>query len=225
MDTDSSTPAEFDLELFCADPVTRGSAPAKIMLLRGPIYADDTAWAALLRHRAHIERFMAELGVRLVINEHDGYAFADQVPDGDPGSDWPKLFFRDRFTFDVTCVLLVLREWLLKRESIPSDEQTPFAEEDMVKELRSFSKKNNANAEKEDTRWRAAINRAKEYGLLKKIPGDERSYIVRPIVRAKLSLEVLQELKATLEGSLAPEKPGGDSSLPTESTPPSLPSL
>lgn len=203
---DSSTQADFDIASFCADPLVRGSASAKIMILRGPIYADDAAWPGLLRYQEQVVRFLAEVGARLVINENDGYAFADQAPEGEPGADWPKLFYRDRFSFDVTCVLLVLREWILKRESIPSDEHTPLAEDDLVVELRRFSKKNNANAEKEDARWRTAINRAKEYGLLKKIPGDERSYVVRPIVRAKLSLEILHELKATLERSVtAPE--------------------
>ena len=208
---ESSTPSEFDLASFCADPIVRGSAPAKIMILRGPVYADDAAWPGLLRHRDEIVRFLAEVGARLVINEHDGYAFADQTPEGEPGADWPKLFYRDRFSFDVTCVLLVLREWLLKRESVPSDEHTPLAENDLVVELRRFSKKNNANAEKEDARWRTAINRAKEYGLLKKIPGDERAYVVRPIVRAKLSLEILHELKATLERSVTVPDTAGDS--------------
>lgn len=216
---DSSTPADFDFASFCADPLMRGSAPAKIMILRGPVYADDAAWPGLLRHREQIVRFLAEVGTRLVINEHDGYAFADQAPEGEPGADWPKLFYRDRFTFDVTCVLLVLREWLLKRESIPSDEHTPLAEDDLVIELRRFSKKNNANAEKEDARWRTAINRAKEYGLLKKIPGDERSYTVRPIVRAKLSLEILHELKATLERSVTAPETSGDSTSASNSSP------
>lgn len=212
---------EFDVAAFCADPLVRGSASAKIMILRGPIYAEDAAWAGLLRYRGEVVRFLAEVGARLVLNEHDGYAFADQAPEGEPGAEWPKLFYRDRFTFDVTCVLLVLREWLLKRESIPSDEHTPLVEDDLVAELRRFSKKSNANAEKEDARWRTAINRAKDYGLLKKIAGDERSYVVRPIVRAKLSLEILQELKATLERHVggSPASEDAQSSTGTDENP------
>ncbi len=215
---------EFDLAAFCADPLIRGAASAKIMILRGPIYAEDATWVSLLRYRGEVVRFLAEVGARLVLNEHDGYAFADQAPEGEPGAEWPKLFYRDRFSFDVTCVLLVLREWLLKRESIPSDEHTPLIEDDLVVELRRFSKKTNANAEKEDARWRTAINRAKDYGLLKKIPGDERSYVVRPIVRAKLSLEILHELKTTLErhatggqsGEESPAASNDESTAPDE---------
>jgi hypothetical protein len=196
---DLSPPEPFNHVTFCAEPVMRESASPKIMLLRGPIYSDDSAWLPLLKHRQEVERFLSEVGCRLMLNEHDGYAFADQAAEGEPGAEWPRLFYRDRFSFDVTCVLLVLREWLLRRESVPSDEHTPLLEDELVESLRSFSRKNNANAEKEDARWRIAINRAREYGLLKKIAGEEKSYVVRPIVRAKLSLDVLTELKATLE--------------------------
>lgn len=191
----------FDHEVFCADPSVRNSASAKIMILRGPIYADDSAWSALLRYEREVERFLAEIGARLVLNKHDGYAFADQAPDGEPGSDWPKLFYRDRFSFEVTCVLLVLREWLLRRESVPSDEHAPLKAEDLLHQLRTFSRKNNVNVEREEKRWREAINKVVGYGFMKRVRSDEEAYIVRPIVRAKLSLDTLQDLRVALERS------------------------
>lgn len=195
----SSSDEPLDLAAFCSDPAIRGSAPAKINILRGPIYAEDGAWESLVRHQTEVERFLAEIGTRLILNTHDGYAFADQAPEGDPGSDWPRLFYRDRFSFDVTCVLLVLREWLLKRESVPSDEHTPLMANDLLEALRRFSRKNNANVEREDKRWREAINKVISHGFLKRIKADEEAYVVRAIVRAKLDLETLNELRAVLE--------------------------
>lgn len=197
----------FNHAAFCADPSVRGSAPAKIMILRGPIYADDSAWAPVLRYEREIERFLAEIGARLVLNKHDGYAFADQAPEGEPGSDWPKLFYRDRFSFDVTCVLLVLREWLLRRESVPSDEHAPLKAEELLQQLRTFSRKNNANVEREDKRWREAVNKVVGYGFMKRVRSDEEAYVVRPIVRAKLSLDTLQELRVALERASAGTAP------------------
>ena len=198
--TFSSSPDEpLDLVAFCSEPAIRGSAPAKINILRGPIYAEDGAWESLVRHQSEVERFLAEIGARLVLNTHDGYAFADQAPEGDPGADWLRLFYRDRFSFDVTCVLLVLREWLLKRESVPSDEHTPLMGDDLLEALRRFSRKNNANVEREDKRWREAINKVIAHGFLKRIKFDEEAYVVRAIVRAKLDLETLNELRTVLE--------------------------
>ena len=37
--------------------------------------------------------------MRLIVDISDGYAFIDQAHKGDAGSDWPKLLYRDRFSF------------------------------------------------------------------------------------------------------------------------------
>jgi hypothetical protein len=189
----------FDFAGFCSEPRIRGSAPAKIAILRGPIYAEDAAWEALLRHQAEVERFLAEIGVRLTLNVHDGYAFADQASEGEPGSDWPRLFYRDRFSYDVTCVLLVLREWLLRRESVTSDEHSPLTGEELIDSLRRFSRKQNANVEREDKRWREAINKVIDQGFLRVLKAEEERYVVRPIIRAKLDVETLAGLRVALE--------------------------
>ncbi len=195
----ATPPGTFDYATFCDQPQVRGSAAAKIMILRGPVYSDDTAWEGLMRYKAEVERFLAEVGARLIVDEHDGYAFADQATEGEPGADWPKLFYRDRFSYDVTCVLLVLREWLLQREAVATDKHAPLLAEALLADLRRFSRKANANVEREDKRWREAVNKAVGYGFLKRAKGEEECYIVRPIVRAKFTLEVLKDLRAALE--------------------------
>lgn len=190
--------APFDFETFCSNSVIREAAPLKIALLRGPIYHDDPVWEMLTRHRTDVIRFFAEVGIRLVVDTTDGFAYLDQAEEGEPGSEWPKLLHRDRFSYDVTCVLVVLREWLLSQETKTREERAPFRLDDLLAQLRPFSRKKDANVEKEERRWREAVNKVLALGFLKRWKAEE-AFIVRPILRNRLSVDHLKELRETLE--------------------------
>ena len=194
--TQPDTP--FDFSTFCRNPTIREGAFAKIALMRGPIYHDEPAWEAMMRHHSDLVRFFAEVGVRLVIDSVDGFAYLDQAPDGEPGSDWPRLLYRDRFSYDATCVLVVLREWLLTQETKTREDRAPLRLEELLAQLRPFSRKKDANVEKEEKRWREAISKVTALGFLKRWKGEE-AFIVRPIIRARLSIEHLKALRETLE--------------------------
>lgn len=211
--TTAENPVAFDFETFCRDRVVRESAPAKIALLRGPLFHDDSAWPALLAHRRDIERFFAEIGVRLRIDTTDGYAYLDQTAETEAGGDWPKLLHRDRFSYEMTCVLVVLREWLLTQETKTQEDRAPLRMEELLGQLRPFSRKKEANVEREEKRWREAINKVMAAGFLKRWRGEE-SFMVRPLVRSWLSIEHLQSLRTALEqhGSQRESASGEESS-------------
>jgi len=199
--SDQSNPAidaPFDFEAFCRNPVVREAAPPKIALMRGPVYHDDPVWGALLKHRPDVIRYFAEVGVRLVVDTTDGFAYLDQAEDGEPGSEWPKLLYRDRFTYDVTCVLVVLREWLLSQETKTREDRAPLRLDELLAQLRPFSRKKDANVEKEERRWREAVNKVLALGFLKRWKGEE-AFIVRPLLRTRLSVDHLKALRETLE--------------------------
>ncbi len=188
----------FDFEAFCRDPLIREAAPAKIALLRGPIYQDEPSWEPMLKHRRELERFFAEVGTRLSIDTTDGYAYLDQAAEDEPGGDWPRLLYRDRFSYDMTCVLVVIREWLLTQETKTREDRAPLRLEELLSQLRPFSRKKDANVEKEEKRWKEAINKVLTLGFLKRWKGEE-AFIVRPIVRARLSVDHLKSLRESLE--------------------------
>jgi hypothetical protein len=187
----------FDRAAFCAQPSIRNAAPAKIALLRGPIYSDDSAWSSLMQNLSAVERFFAEIGGVIRIDERDGFAMLEQASEEMPGGTWPKFLYRDRFSYDVTCVLVVMREWLLTQEMRPRDERAPLSIDDLLTQLRPFSRKTNAPVEREKKRWLEAINKVIVFGLAKRW-GTEEALIVRPIVRAIVSIDTLKELQETL---------------------------
>jgi hypothetical protein len=200
MNEQTTPPAEvpFDFEAFCLNPVIREAAPAKVALMRGPVYQDDPPWESMLTYRHDLVRFFAEIGARLHIDTTDGFAFIDQALEGEPGGDWPKLLYRDRFSYDMTCVLVVLREWLLTQETKTREDRAPLRLEELLAQLRPFSRKKDANVEKEEKRWREAINKILTLGFLRRWKGEE-AFVVLPIIRARLSIDNLKTLRESLE--------------------------
>lgn len=193
-----AAPPEFDRTTFCANPSIRNSAPAKIALLRGPVYSDESAWVSLMQNLPEVERFFAEIGGVVRVDERDGFAMLEQAGEEMPGGTWPKFLYRDRFSYDVTCVLVIMREWLLTQEMKPRDERAPLAIDDLLTQLRPFSRKTNAPVEREKKRWLEAVNKVIVFGLAKRW-GTEEALVVRPIVRAIVSIDTLKELQETLK--------------------------
>jgi hypothetical protein len=60
-------------------PEFREWSVASVRLLQGVIYADeDRVWNILLSNRSQIETFVARLGLTLVVDEAEGYAYVRQ---------------------------------------------------------------------------------------------------------------------------------------------------
>ena len=54
--------------------------PIFIKLLKGPIeYLERTAWEQLLQYQGELTRFLQQLGLQLVLEKEDGYAYLEQV--------------------------------------------------------------------------------------------------------------------------------------------------
>jgi hypothetical protein len=87
-----------------------------IRLLQGSLSADDAGvWNNLLLHETSVREYLAKIGLELVLNEIDGYAFLRQpdIEDEDRQKiPLPRLTRRDRLSYHVTLLCALLRERL-----------------------------------------------------------------------------------------------------------------
>lgn len=178
-------------------------APALIRLLQGPVFTDDrAAWDLVLRYEQPIRAYFAQMGVRLYCDEANGFAYLTQpdAEDGDPESSLPRLTRRYSLTYSITLLLVLLREQMNQFDSIVADNsRLIIAHADLIEMMRPFY------AVGEDER--AMIRKMEQditsvvgFGFLKKqdISG-QASYLVRPILKAYLNADELQQLKAQLD--------------------------
>lgn len=104
------------------EPSPPPSAHVKAALLKEPLYLEDGAlWSELLRSRLECSMWFAGVGLELVIDEEEGYAFVHQ-PDAVEGANGPKLIARRKLGYEPTLLLACLRQELAKTEARDADQ-------------------------------------------------------------------------------------------------------
>ena len=91
-------------------------------LLQGPVYSDqDRYWQALAVHLPELQRYFNKMELRIRLQNTDGYAFLEDAvlltDEEEAGPDsiteqLPPLIRRDRLSYDVTLLCVLLRQRL-----------------------------------------------------------------------------------------------------------------
>lgn len=177
------------------------SAAVKVRLLQDAVYSEEAElWATLVRYQQHIENYFQEIGLELVVHEQDGFAYLKQA-DQEDGGGIPRLFRRDKLTKGVAIVGVILREQLLDFDQKVHDEtKLVIGKNDILALAAPFFPETNDDI-RADKRMEAAIHKAEELGLLRKLSGAEGEdrYEVRRIVKARFPVETLKELREQLQ--------------------------
>ncbi len=178
------------------------SVPA-IRLLQGAVYTDDTkTWDLLMANRARLETYFGRIGLLMVIDEPEGFAYLrqieeDELPDGYEGM--PKLIRRSRLGFDVTLFSVLLRDELRRFEEQNVDSERCVVD---TGELQSRMMELLPDSEDEvrvRKKFEQLLVRAQELGFLRKLNTQPIAYEIRPIIKARITAERLDELKHQFE--------------------------
>ncbi|MEU5797349.1 DUF4194 domain-containing protein [Streptomyces sp. NPDC047813] len=118
------------------------TVPVVNLLKAGVLYRSDApaVWDQILAHQAAIGDYLAVLGLNLVIDPAEGYAFARQRdPDTrDDGVSVPRLVTRHRLSFAVSLMLVLLRGRLADSDATSSDTRLLLSRDDLVDMVRGF---------------------------------------------------------------------------------------
>jgi len=191
-------------------------------LLKGVIYRepDERLWAELLRLQARARDYVAVLGLDLVLDEAEGYAFLKSRPDptGDaPTPRLPRLIPRRPLSFPVSLLLALLRKKLAEFDAGGGETRLVLTRENLVDLVRVFLPDSSNEAKLMD-QIESHINKIVDLGFLHKMKGGSgpTSYEVKRILKAFVDAQWLAEFDARLEGYRAalagtgPEADGGD---------------
>lgn len=178
-------------------------APALIKLLQGIVYHDDgPLWALLLHQQAAVTEYFARMGLALYLDETEGYAYLQQPePDDDAPNapTLPRLTRRDRLSYAVTLLLVLLREALLQFDSSePQSDRLVLTLEELRDMQRPFY-----HDRSDETKLVRALDghvaRVADLGFLRRLSGKAERYEVRRILIAKISADVLGVIKEQLK--------------------------
>ena len=179
-------------------------APVILKLLQNPLFSEEaTAWNLLLTHQTSVQEYFARIGLEVRINEADGYAYLHQpLVEDEEGQAiaLPRLTRRDRLTYHVTLLCVLLREWLDQFESTHLDAGKCAITDLQIHDLMLPFLPKRTDERAIQRRIDSAIERLIELGFLKRMPDtDHPAYFeVRRILKARIDAEKLAEIKEKL---------------------------
>ena len=157
-----------------------------IQLMKGVVYRDthDKAWQHLLQLQPQVRDYVEVLGLQVVIDEAEGYAYLRQRP-ADSGDDRqvPRLIPRRSLSFHVSLLLALLRKKLAEFDAQGGDTKLMLTKAQITEMLRVFLPATSNEARLVD-QIDAHINKAVDFGFLRPAKSTEPVYEVRRILKA-----------------------------------------
>lgn len=190
-----------------ASPPGRGDlSTVSIALFKGVIYRDENErlWAALIELQAHVRDYVAVLGLELVVDEAEGYAFAKSRAEYDAEVDAdqpkvPRLIARRPLSFPVSLLLALLRKKLAEWDAGGGDTRLVLTREEIVELVRVFLPASTNEARLVD-QIDTHVNKIVELGFLRRMKNTSGppTFEVRRILKAFVDAQWLLDFDARL---------------------------
>lgn len=173
---------------------------AIIRLMQGVIYreSDEDTWLAIDRHVGPIRDHFATIGVDLVVDEIEGYAYLRSRQEVEGEESLPRLIRRRKLTYNVSLLLVLLRKRLVEFETSGAEGKLVLSTDHIVEALRLFLAESTNEARVVDTA-ESTIKKAAELGFLRKIPGQADQWEVRRILKAYVDAQTLSDFAGKLQ--------------------------
>ena len=175
-----------------------------VPLLKGVLYQENEAglWSALLNLQARVRDYVAVLGLELVLDEAEGYAFlrARFEPDDEAAPKLPRLVVRRPLSFPVSLLLALLRKKLAEFDAGGGDTRLVLSRDEVLELIRVFLPEGSNEARLMD-QVDSHIKKIVELGFLRslKAPAGQAPMVeVRRILKAFVDAQWLSEFDARL---------------------------
>src|SRR5581483_7203156 len=140
-----------------------------IRLLKGPVeYLDRSAWEQLLQYQGELTRFLQQLGLQLVLEKEDGYAYLEQVrlDEEDNVAGWVR---RIQLGYEESILLVLLRDMMAEFEVGEATSRELIRKRREIKEYAELFFKENPSRVKFIRDLDRLIDRVEELGFLEKV--------------------------------------------------------
>ena len=187
-----------------------------IPLLKGVVYRDNDLplWSGLLDLQARVRDYVAVLGLDLVLDEAEGYAFlrSRTGPDDEATPRMPRLVARRPLSFPVSLLLALLRKKLAEFDAGGSDTRLVLSRDEVAELIRVFLPEGSNETRLVD-QVDTHLNKIAELGFVRRLRGQEGMIEVLRILKAFVDAQWLaqfDERLAAYQAQLAAGTPGKD---------------
>jgi hypothetical protein len=174
-------------------------ANAIIRLMQGVVYreSDEDIWLTLERSGAGVRDHFATIGVEVVVDDVEGYAYLRSRPEADGEEALPRLVRRRALSYNVSLLLVLLRKRLVEFETAGGDGRLVLSTEQIVEMLRVFQAESTNDARLVDQAERT-IGKAAELGFLRQLRGQSGDWEVRRILKAYVDAQTVSDFASRL---------------------------
>ncbi|HEY4540888.1 MAG TPA: DUF4194 domain-containing protein [Noviherbaspirillum sp.] len=183
-----------------------------VPLLKGALYQeeDSVLWSALLGLQARVRDHVAVLGLELVLDEAEGYAFLRSIArndeDGEGAMKLPRLISRRPLSFPVSLLLALLRKKLAEFDAGGGDTRLVLSRSQVIELIRVFLPEG-SNETRLIDQVDTHLNKVVDLGFLRRLKAQvgaftavEPHFEVRRILKAFVDAQWLSEFDARLAG-------------------------
>ena len=176
--------------------------PVFIKLLKGPVeYLEKTAWEQLLQYQAELTRFLQQMGLTLVLEKEDGYAYLEQsrLDEEENVAGWVR---RIQLGYEESILLVLLRDMMAEFEVGAASSRELIKKRREIKEYAELFFKENPSRVKFIRDLDRLIDRVEELDFLEKVETsdllDEQKFRIKKIIKARVDNELLENFKQQL---------------------------
>lgn len=169
-----------------------------IALMKGVLYQDRDPgqWQDLLDHQSQLRDHLAPLGLSLMIDEAEGYAYLCQRADDDENP-LPRLVRRQPLSYPVSLLLALLRKKLAEQDA-GGDELRLILSREQLQEMLALFLADTSNEARLLDRLDSHINKAVELGFLRRLKGEPTRFEVRRLLKSFVDAQWLAEFEQRL---------------------------
>ena len=170
--------------------------------MKGTADKKDGILNDILNYQTEIQEYINTLGLHLILKEDDGFAFLKQF-EIDNDNNTIGLVSRRQVGFEISIVLVILRQLIEEFESDPTDihvTEKYITHSELIEQI-SFFLPEKYNKVKFLSDIDKYIKKVEELGYLKEsvISLNEKKYKIHKIIKEKVTLEILNGFKEKLK--------------------------
>lgn len=176
-------------------------SPALIQLFKGVLYREQHGanWQTMLNHHHAIQDYVKVIGLELLVDEAEGYAYLQQRQfDDDDENALPRLVQRRALSYPVSLMCVLLRKRMVEQDAGGESNRIIISRQQIIDMMQVFLP-SQGNEAKTIDRINTTINKVIDHGFLRKLKDQPDHFEIHRIIKALLTAEWLEDFNKQLE--------------------------
>jgi hypothetical protein len=181
-----------------------GFSVVLITLLKGVVYADENAalWQNLLSLQARIRDYVREIGLELIVQEDEGFAWLQTMTVHGEETGLPRLVVKRQLSYPVSLLLALLRRRLAEHDTSSSESRLILGRDEIVEMVKTFLPSGSNEARLVD-QIDTHINKVIELGFVRRLRTENSRIEVRRLLKAFVDAQWLNDFDVHLRTYLS----------------------